>query len=243
MVPHPGLVHDLAGIILDPVIFGIHLVLAQVFHLDGAEGTKAGMEGYFGEPDPFDLEALDKFPAKVQTGGGGCYRAFELGVYGLVAFFIFFVGFAFDVFGERGLTKGFQDVPELVVAPFKEETDGPAPGGGIVDDFRYQLVIVSKVEFVPYADLAGGVDDDVPKAVGFIQFAQEEDFDLGACLLFAAIHSCGENFGIVDDENVLVVKIVHNVFKTPVLDIPGLSFYDHEATLVSLLGRMLGNKV
>src|SRR5436190_10418424 len=100
-------VHDLAGYIINAVIFGIHFMFAQIFYFDRTESAKAGMESYFREANALYLQSFDQLPAEMETGCGGSYRTFVLGIDGLVAFFIFFVWFALDIFWQRRLAQFF----------------------------------------------------------------------------------------------------------------------------------------
>src|SRR5438045_7064865 len=100
-------VHDLAGYIINTVIFRIHFMFAQIFYFDWAESAKACMKSYFCETNTLYLQSFDQLAAEMQTGCGSGYRTLMLGIDSLVSFFIFFVWFALDIFWQRRLAQFF----------------------------------------------------------------------------------------------------------------------------------------
>src|SRR5690242_3197616 len=117
-------------------------MFAEIFHFYWTESAKAGVKGYFCKTDTFYFEAFDQFPAKVKTSCGGGNSTFMFGINGLVAFLVFLIGFAFDVFRKGSFTQLFQLLTESLFISFPEETDGTAAAGSIIDHFCYQVFLV-----------------------------------------------------------------------------------------------------
>ena len=238
-----GLVHDPAGGFFDPVIFSVHFVFAQIFHFDRPESAQAGMEGGFGETNAFDLKAFDQFFTEMKPRGRSSYGAFMLGIYGLVAFFVFGFGLALDVFRQGGFSQCLQHHAKLLVGTIPEETDRTSAAGGIVDHFGHQFVAFTEIELIAYADLPGRIHDHIPKAVSLVQFAKQEYLDLGAGFFLTAVHTGWKYLRVVHHKHVLVIKIINDVFEMTVLDLAGLSVDDHHPAVFSFFGGLLGDQV
>src|SRR5690349_7725603 len=97
------LIYDLAAFLINFIIFGIHLMLAEVFDLYRAKCTKTGMQCKLCKADTFYFATLDQLFAEVKACSWCSHCAFILGIYGLVALFIFFIRLAFDIFWQRCL--------------------------------------------------------------------------------------------------------------------------------------------
>ncbi len=81
-------------------------MFAEVFHFNRAEGAKPGMQCDFCEPDAFNLQLLDQFNTKVQSGSWCCNSTFMFCIHCLVPDPVFFVGFAFDIFWQVVFRQG-----------------------------------------------------------------------------------------------------------------------------------------
>src|SRR5437868_6251838 len=161
----------------------------------------------------------------------------------LVPFFIFFVWFAFDIFRQWSFTELFQLSSEIFLTSFPQKPDCAATAGCIVNDLCYQVFLFAEIQFVSDADLSGGINNHVPKPVGFIEFSQEKYFDLGAGLFLTAVHAGGKNLRVVYNENIFVVEIVEYVPEMFVFDLAGMAVDYHHAGIFTFLGRILSDKV
>src|SRR6516164_7487536 len=111
-------VYYLAAFFIYPVIFSIHFMFAQVFHFDRSEGSQTCMQCKLGKADTFYLTTLNKFFAEMKTCGWCRHCSFILRIYCLIAFFIFFIGFALDVFWQRRFAQKFQHISETGIIAF-----------------------------------------------------------------------------------------------------------------------------
>jgi hypothetical protein len=70
-------------------------------------------------------------------------------------------------------TASSDPLDDLEKIAFVIEADCPAPRCRVVDNFAPEFAVIEK-DLVADADFAGGVDDDVPDILFFVQFAEEE---------------------------------------------------------------------
>ena len=116
----------------------------------------------------------------------------------------------------------------------EEEADGAAAGGGVVDHFGYEGVVGAEVELVADADLAGGVDNDVPEAHVLVEFAEEEHLDACTGFFLLAVEEGGEDLGVVGDDDIVLFDIVDEVFENAVFHLTGVTVEDEQACLVAV---------
>ena len=91
---------------------------------------------------------------------------------------------------------------EFVMRAIVQEAQRTSSGGRIVYHLCHQLFIIAEIELIAYAYFAGRIHEDIPQLQSFIQFTQEENFDLSTGFLFITIETGGKNTGIVEDENI-----------------------------------------
>ena len=214
-------------------------MLAQVFYLYRAEGTQARVQCSLGKLYTNYFQALDQLAAEVHTRSGRSHSTFVLGIYRLVAFFIFFFRLALDVFRQWCFAQYIQHVPELLLRTIKKETDGTATRCSIIYYFCYQLVIITKVQLVANAYLTRRIYDHIPQVVGLIQFAQQEHFYFGPGLFLTAIQAGRKNLGIVHHHYIFIVEIAQNIFEHFVLYFAAIAMHHHQTALFTFFGRML----
>src|SRR5690606_2194736 len=70
LIMEPGGIYNFTGGLIYIIVFSVHFVLAQIFHLDGPESTQSGMKCDLCKADAFNLQTLNKLPAEVQAGRG-----------------------------------------------------------------------------------------------------------------------------------------------------------------------------
>ena len=202
-------------------------------HVDGNEGFVDVLENH----------AVEQLAAEVQAGGRGADGPFMGGEDGLVILHVFGGGLFLHPFRDVGLTQAEEGLLEVFVTAVEQEAQGPAAGGGVVDHFRHQRLVLSEVEFVADTDFPGGVHDDVPQALLAVEFPEEEDHDVGPRFLLLAVQAGGEDLGVVQDEDVSFAEVVDDILEEAVLDFTGVFVQDHEAGLVTPAGGLLGNPV
>jgi len=218
-------------------------MLAQIFYLNGPECPQAGMQRDFRKTDPFDLQPLDQFNAEVEARCWCSYRSLMFRIHRLVSDPVLLIRFAPDQFGKRSLSKTGQHRLEFLLGSVKQETNGASPGCGIVDHLRDQFIRIPKIEFVAHPNLSGRINNDIPKAILLVQFSQQKHLDPGTCLFLPPIHAGWEDLGIVDDEHILVVEILHDIPEMTVLDLSGSTVDNHHPGILPLFDGILSNKI
>ena len=191
------------------------------------------MESDLCELYAYDLKALNQFTAEVEACCRRCNSTFVLGINRLVALLIFFFRLALDVLGQWCFAQCLEHLAEGIVITIKEETDGAAAGSGIIYYLCYQLVIITKIQLVAYANLTRRVNYYIPKAVSLVQLAKEEYFYLGTCLLLTALEARREYLGVVDYHHILVIEETEDVFKGFMFYLPGVLVNNHKAAVFS----------
>ena len=195
-----GLVYRFGRGFVHEELFGVHLVLREVFDIDRAEVAQTDVERDERLFDPLDLHAFEQVLGEMHAGCRGGYGALFAGENSLVAFGVFRLDLFAHPLGQRGFAQLEEGLLEFFVRAVEQEPERASPRGGVVDHFGYQQVVVAEVELVADADLAGRIDQYVPQAQLAVEFAQQEDFDFGARFLLVAVQTGGENLRVVEDE-------------------------------------------
>ena len=221
---------------------GVHAVLGEVLDVDFAEDAESAVDGDVSSLYALDFEACEEFAGEVESGPGSDYGTFDLGEDALIVLEVAGLGLAPDIRGKRGVTEGVEGGLELVVGAVVEEAEGAPAGGGVVDDFCHEGVVVAEVEFVSDSDFAGGLDEDVPELVFGGELAEEEDLDAGAGFFLVTVKQSREHACVVEDHHVVLVEEVDNLVEDVVRDFAGLTVHDHQARLVALGQRMVGDE-
>ncbi|MNF02482.1 hypothetical protein D3C80_2016310 [compost metagenome] len=86
---------------------------------------------------PFNLQAFDQLAAEVQTSSRRCYSTFILGIYRLVALFIFFFRLTLKQFRQWGFAHTVQHLFKGSIITVKKETDRTATGSSVINYFCY----------------------------------------------------------------------------------------------------------
>jgi hypothetical protein len=147
---------------------------------------------------------------------------------------LWFCGSGNHVTWQWCFAKGVKSFLEFLVWSVVEEAECSSSAGGVVDDFCHHGLVFSEVEFVSDSDFACGFDEYVPESELGVEFSQEEYFDFGSCLLLVAFEACGEDLGVVEDEDILVVEVIEDVVEVvAVLDDSAGGVEYHEATFIA----------
>ena len=80
----------------------------------------------------------------------------------------------------------------------------------------------------------------LPQAAIIVEGAQQEDLNRAAGR-FVSMQTCGDDTGIVGDEDIAGAQIVADVGKATVFDAPICAVQHHQATAVARLCRLLGD--
>ncbi len=90
--------------------------------------------------------------------------------------------------------------------------------------------------------LRAGIHQYVPQAQLAVEFAQQEDFDLGARFLLVAVQTGGENLRVVEDEEVLFVEVFDHLLENAVFDGALGTIDHHQAGFVPVFGRYFASR-
>ena len=235
-----GGVDRLGGFVGDEELLGIHLVLREVLDIHRAEVAQPHVERHESPIDALDLHALHQVLREVHAGRRGRHGALFLGEDRLVAFGVLGFDLLAHPFRQGRFAQREERLLELLVGAVEQEAQRAAARGGVVDHLGHQQVVVAEIEFVADADLARRVHQHVPQPQFAVQFAQQEDLDLGAGLLLVAVEARREDLGIVEDEQILFVEVLDDVLENAVFDGPFGAVDDHQPGFVAVVGRVFG---
>jgi hypothetical protein len=149
----------------------------------------------------------------MKSGGRSGHSTFVLGVNGLETIHVLWCGRALvdDIPGQWSLAKGIEFALELIVRTVVEETQRTTATGGIVDDLSHHRAVLLEEQLITDTNLAGGFYQHIPQAQLWVQFAQQEDLNLGIGLLLGAIKARREHLRIVKQHGVALAKVFDNV--------------------------------
>ena len=106
------------------------------------------------------------------------------------------------------LAKCEEGTLELVVSAVEEEAKCTATTRRIVDHLSHHRLVLAEIELVADADLACRIDQNIPQTHVLVQFAKQEDLNLGSRLLLVSVEASGEDLRVVEDKDVLLIEIV-----------------------------------
>ncbi len=163
-----GGIHHLHKLVVDNHLLAVHTVFGKVFHIDFLVVSPSAVKRQETALHALDLKTLQQLAAEMKASGGSHHGAFVFGKYTLIVIGILWHRAARDIFGKRRLPHRIEGLLELVVRAVVEETQRAAPGSGVVDHLRHHRVVLSKIELVAYAYLAGRLHEHVPEFVFLI---------------------------------------------------------------------------
>ena len=172
-------------------------------------------------------------------GRGDC--AFVFGKDALEALQVFRLALAAYEAGNGRFAEGVERTLELVVVAVVEEAERAASARGVVDDFRHNGVVLAEIELVANSYFSRGIYQHVPQAQFLVEFAQQEHFDPCAGFLLVAVEACGEDLGVVEHENVVLVEEVEDILEHAVLYLARLAVEHHHAAFISMRRGILGD--
>ena len=140
----------------------------------------------------------------------------------------------------RCLSISVERLDELVVRTIKKESQRTSTRSSVVYHFGNQTLVIAEIEFVADADLAGRIDQHIPEADIGIEFSQQEHLDASTRLFLVAIKSGRENLGVVEQHEVLLIKIINEILEHLVFDVATLLVEYHHPALVAMLTWLQG---
>ena len=249
-----GLVDGGGSFIIYIVFLKMHVVVFDFVHLHRAESSDAHVERDVRKLHAARFGRAQKLLGEMQACRGRGHRALHLGVDRLIAVFVFGVICAGDVWRKRHLADLLQAFHEDAIVL---ELHDPGAVVGVADDggaehFVLRIVGLSAVRRHPgehhgvaYLKAPAGANQGLPAVLGPVAcqpFAQKELY-LGAGALLHAEKARRQHLGIVQHQAVAGLQVLQYVIKMPVLDAPVAHVNDHEAALVALGRRHLGDEL
>ena len=228
-----GGVDYLGRLLRDDHPLSVHAVLGKVLHVYLAELSDTHVYGDERLVYILEYHPVEQFAAEMRACGGHAHRSLVLCEDCLEILLVSLGHLVLHEQGHRGLSQAEQGLLELVIWTVIKETQGPSAGGGVVDDFGHQAVVLAKVELVAYADLAGGIDYHVPEPLLLVQFPEHEYHDVRAGLFLLAVETGGEHFGVVEDKGVSLSEIINDILEDAVLYFSGFPVEYHQFAFVT----------
>ena len=217
--------------------FGMHFVLFDVIGADREESAETDMECEVFDLDAFVFELFKQFFCHVETGGWSGGGAEILGPDGLVAFDIFFFGFAMHIRGKRNVAKILRD--------FFERASGSCGCSAVTEDFFDSNNICCQIAgcnvfddelfaFVKFAAIHNVVD--------FAVVAFENDEFAWVAVGFAfSEDAAAHDAGIIEDDEIARLQKVGQVRVVAVGIFAGFAIQDEQASSAADFWRMLGD--
>ena len=194
-------------------------MLGKILHIYLAEVTQPGMHRHKGKVYTFDFHTLHQLAAEMKSGSGSCHSPFVLGKDSLETLGIFLFYRTTDETGQRSLSQRIQCLLELVVRTFIEETQRTSTGSGVINHLGHHGIVLTKIKLVTDADLTGRIDQHIPQVKLLVQLAQQEYLDTGSGLFLISIQTCRENFRIIKDKHIFIIKIIQDILEDLVFNL------------------------
>lgn len=219
--------------------FDVHLVVGEEVDLDREEGSGADVEGEVGGLDALLAEGLDQFGGEVQSGGGGGDGSGMAGIDGLIPFLIQAgggTGGPFDIRWKREFAVTFGEGDRL-----GSESEETMTLGILVEECGVEGIgIGAETELGTGAYPFAGSEQDPPFERG--GFFEEQDFDLALGIGLMSAKAGGDDFGIVEDQEITGSEPMLEIGEPGVVVKPGGAVEDEEAGGIPLEDRRLGDE-
>ena len=227
----------LDGILRNLKPFGVHLVFFDVVGADWQESTETDVEGEVFNCNAFFLELFKQFFCHVEAGGWSGGGAEILGPDGLVAFDIFFFGFAMHIWGKRNVAIFLSD--EL------KRACGSCGCSAVAEDFfdsnniccQFAGCNVFDDELFAFMELAA-----IHNVVNFAIVTLEDDEFAWVAIGFAfGEDTAAHDAGIVEDDEIARLQKVGQVCVATVGIFAGFAIQDEQASSAADFWRMLSD--
>jgi len=139
--------------------------------------------------------------------------------------------------------QGIKGIFEVLMAAIKQKAQSASPGCRVVNDFGHHRFVFTEIKFVADTNFTGRIDQHIPKTEFFVEFSEQEHFNLSTRFLLVAVQASGKHFGIVEDEYILFVEILCNFFEYTVFNRTGSPVEHHQPGFVPVGRRILGDQL
>ena len=212
-------------------------MLGQVLNLDSIEVTQTAVQGDKGKVDTLNLHTLHQLTTEVQASGRCSNSTLVLSVDGLEISHILLGSRTTvdNVAWQWSLAQTEQHLLEFIVWTVVEETQRTATAGGVINHLSHHRTIFLEKEFVADTNLTGRLYKHIPQALVGIKLAQQEHLNLGIGLLLGTVQTGREHLSVVEDECIVLVKVVEDVTEVETtLDSLTLTMQHHQLALVAM---------
>ena len=213
------LIDNITSFSINKHLFRIHLMLGKIFHINFAEVTQSGMHCHISEIYSLDFHTFHQLTAKMKSCRRSCYRTFIFSKNGLETFCIFFFYRTTDETGQRSLTQSIKSFLELIVRTVIKESQSTSARSGIINNFGHHRVVITKIQLITNTDLTCRIYQYIPQAKLLIQFTQQKNLDTCTGFLFISIQTRREDFRIIKDKHIFIIKILQDILEYLVLDL------------------------
>ena len=201
------------------------------------------MQRDFRLADSLGFQSVEKRPGEVQPGCGGSHGAFLFCIHRLVAFPIRnrFGWLTLDVRGQRRFANLRQQLKNIRSVRHLEEV----LAGFVFVDGRHPVVGRSSFEVVQLDACAvvnafAGTEHAPPSPGGVL--LSQQDFNPRSVAIFLPPHPCGDDTGIVHNQQVARFEAVGQIGELPVGQALGQALHNQQAGGIPALRRMLCNQ-
>ena len=193
---------------VDFVIFGVHLVIENVFFFHGTESAETYMQKHRRKLDAVVFEPLYQFGGEMQSRGGSGGRAFDFAVHRLIAFLI--REFFLDVRRKRHIAHPVENVFEHSV---EHKLDRPC---AVVADLRHDGgKLVAKMNYGTEFCLARGFHYSFPMRI--VLALQKQNFEHAFVIFDVTENARGYDSRVVDDNQIALFEKGRQIVKMFVL--------------------------
>ena len=213
----------------------------QIFDVRVTKVTESAVERDESSLDAFDFHALQHLSGEVETGSRSRDGTFVASKKTLETFEVLRFAFASDKAGNGCFAQRKESTFELIVVTVVKEAKRTSATRRVVNHFGNNGVVFAKVEFVANSDFTSRINQHVPQAEFFVQFSKKEHFDACTGFFLVAIQTSGEDFGVIEDEHIVLVEKTQNVFEHEVLNVTSRTVKHQHSAFVAMRSRIFCN--
>ena len=147
-----------------------------------------------------------------------------------------------DIAWQRRTTHGIQARNELLVVIVRQEAEGTSAAGSIIYHFSNDSGVFLKRQFITDTNLSRRFYLHIPIAVLVIQLTEQEYLNKRIGLLLTTPETSRKDLGIVENEQIALIKILYQFRHGFVLNIPCLAMEHHQTGVIAIGRRELSNQ-
>ena len=222
----------------DRKILGVHNVFTDVLHLDRTEGSQTDMKHHGSDCHALLPDFSEQFFSKMQSRRGCRRTSLFVGVYRLIAVIVA------KLFGNVGrkrhqpdFVQNFIDIGIFFFVIFKSDQAGSLLDN--VDNFTDQHPPAENETTADLRPLAG-FHEGFP-CIRRTGTKQKKLYNRVLPPLRVTIEPCGDNFGVVDNEDIPGVQHIRNIIKMFVFNVAAFAVYTHQPGMIARLNRRLSD--